>query len=288
MATNQTVCRLLVGNELRRIREERGLKQEDAAEHIGAKLSKISRLELGQTRVSVAEIKMLLEFYEDDPSHIQGMLDLARNANQRGRWEGDRAAFPEWFRMFVDLESDAEQILQVQAEIVPGILQIEPYIRAIHEGPTGRPAVQTDVDAHVRSRQERQRIFTRGNPPSLSFVLSESCLHRQVGGPETMKAQLDYLIEVAELPTAQIQVLPFKTKTYAATVSYAFTMLTLGAPGIASPLEIVYVESYDRGFYLDDKEAVRRYGDLWRHMTAAALGPAESLALLRDAAKLYP
>lgn len=110
MATNQTVCRLLVGNELRRIREAAGRKQEEAADQISAKVSKISRLEFGQTRVTLGETKMLLEFYGDDPQHITGMLTLARNTNQRGRWDGTRSVFSEWFRMYVDLEDGAEDI----------------------------------------------------------------------------------------------------------------------------------------------------------------------------------
>ncbi|MGW5643694.1 helix-turn-helix domain-containing protein [Saccharopolyspora sp. NPDC003762] len=287
MATNQTVCRLLVGHELRRAREAVDLKQEDAAEHIGAKITKISRLELGQTRVSLGDVKMLLEFYGDDPQHIEAMLALARNSNQRGRWEGYRAAFPEWFRMYVDLEEAAEDVRHVQAEIIPGILQVEPYIRTIHaEWP--RHLSDGSAEDSVMARKERQdKIFNRQDPPTVSFVLSESCLRRDVGGPAVMRAQLDYLADVAQQPNVQIQILPYKTKTYTGTVSFSFTLLTIGAPGIASPLEFAYVENYDDARYIDDKDAVRTYGDLWRRLTAAALGPGESVDFIRTAAKQY-
>src|SRR6266540_4890662 len=132
MALNQTVRRLLVGNELRRTREARKLTQDEAGDRIGAKGDHISRLELGQTRVRVAEVEKLLEFYGDDPRHIEAIAALARGANSRGRWSGHRAVFPDWFRMYVDLEAGAETIRQVQSEIIPGILQVESYIRTIH------------------------------------------------------------------------------------------------------------------------------------------------------------
>src|SRR2546430_7863699 len=132
MAMNQTVCRLLVGNELRRTRDARGLTQDQAGERIGAKADHISRLELAQTRVRVAEVEKLLEFYGDDPQHIEAIVTIARGANTRGRWSGHRAVFPEWFRMYVDLEDAAERIRQVASETIPGILQVESYIRTIH------------------------------------------------------------------------------------------------------------------------------------------------------------
>jgi transcriptional regulator with XRE-family HTH domain len=286
MATNQTVCRLLVGNELRRVREATGRKQEEAAEHIGTTVAKISRLELGQTRVTLGDVKMLLEFYGDDPQHIEGMLSLARNANQRGRWDGDRSVFPEWFRMYVDLEAGAQDIRQVQAEIVPGLLQVEPYIRAIHsQGPRSLP--ETSVDASVKARRRRQEIFTKDDPPTVSFVLSESCLHRQVGGPDVMRTQLDYLIEVAQLPNVQLQILPFNTKTYPGAASMSFALLTIAAPGIASPLDFVYLESFDDARYLDDKDAVRAYVGLWSRLSATALGPEESIDFIRNVARRH-
>ena len=47
----------------------------------------------------------------------------------------------------------------------------------------------------------------------------------------------------------------------------------------------VYVENYDNARYLDDQDAVRSYGDLWRRLTAAALGPVESVDFIRPVAE---
>ena len=283
MATNQTVCRLLIGNELRRIREERNLKQEDGAKHIGTPVTKVSRLELGQTRVAVAEIKMLLDFYGDEQQHIDAMLNLARTANKRGHWQSQPSEWREPFRLYVDLEEGAEDIRQAQAEVVPGLLQAEPYMRITHAQAMHR-LTDSEVEANVTARLERQTIFTKDDAPTVSFVLSESCLRRQVGGPDVMRAQLDHLVEMARLPNVQIQVLPFATKTYPGATSFSFHLLEVGAPGIASPLRVAYVEDYDDARYLDDKDTVRAYGDLWRRLTAAALGPAESVDFIRAVA----
>ena len=287
VSTNQTVCRLLIGNELRRAREAKGLNQDDAAKHIGVKVTKVSRLELGQTRVSVPEVKMLLEYYGDEQDHIDGLLTLARGANQRGRWDGYRASIPEWFRMYVDLESGAEEIKWVQAELVPGLLQIEDYTRAMLAEALAAAPDPDVVENQIQARIERQRMFLGAHAPAGAFVLSESCLHREVGNRDVMGAQLHHLVDTAQRKNVQIQVLPYKTQTYVVGVPFGFTMLTLGAPGIASPLDVVYVETFENATYFDDKDVVRSYGHQWRRMTAAALGPAESVDFIRKAAEQY-
>ncbi|MGH3821497.1 MAG: DUF5753 domain-containing protein [Pseudonocardiaceae bacterium] len=134
-----------------------------------------------------------------------------------------------------------------------------------------------DLENEVQARKERQAIFNREDPPEVSFVLSESCLRRQVGGREVMAEQLDFLAEMARLHNVQIQVLPFDARTFAGRMIFRFTLLTIPAPGIAAPLEFVYVESYDDARYLDAKDAVAAYGSLWGRLQAAALGPVESL-----------
>jgi transcriptional regulator with XRE-family HTH domain len=289
MALNQTVCRLLVGNELRRTREARGLTQVEGGERIGANGDHISRLELGQTKVRVAEVEKLLEHYGDDPKHIEAITRIARGANSRGRWSGHRAVFPDWFRMYVDLESAAETIRQVASEMVPGVLQVEPYIRTIHaEWPRSAEDGDRSVEDSVAARKERQDLFTRDDPPNVSFVLSESCLQRMVGGPEVMRAQLDYLLKISKRRNVLLQILPSNAKTFTCTVRYPFTLLTIGAPGIASPLEFAYVENYDDARYLDDKSVVRAYGELWGRLTAAALGRKESQDFIRTVAEQYP
>ncbi|MGH3710543.1 MAG: helix-turn-helix domain-containing protein, partial [Pseudonocardiaceae bacterium] len=250
MGTTPTVRRLVLSNELKRMRIESGMTPVQAATHLGCRVSKISRIELAQSDIAAADAKMLAEFYGDTTEHIEILLDLARGQRKRGRWDGYRAVYPEWFRMFVDLERDAATLRSVEVEVLPGLLQTDNYIRALHADaqPLG-PA--DDLENEVQARKERQAILTRDNPPEVSFVLSESCLRRQVGSREVMAEQLDSLAEMARLHNVQIQVLPFGARTFAGRIAYRFTLLSIPAPGIAAPLEFVYVESYDDARYLD-------------------------------------
>ncbi|ASU77561.1 XRE family transcriptional regulator [Actinopolyspora erythraea] len=282
MAT-PTVRRLQLGNELRHARQAAGLEQADAARILDCATTKISRLELGQSGITKGDLLLLLDEYGDTQEHKDWLLELARTRSARGRWGGYRSVFPEWFRQYVDLETDASDIRQVRGEIMPGILQTEAYIRALE---TSSPrADDSNVDAAVSARLERQSILTRSTPPSASFVLSESCLRRQIGSPGVMRQQLDYLYDLALEDNIHMQVIPFDAQTYAGAISYDFTILTIPSPGNTPDLDFVYVESFDDARYLDSKEVVSAYVSLWNRLQAAAMGPRESLELIRSVAE---
>jgi hypothetical protein len=270
----QTVCRLLLGNELRRAREAVGRTPADAADVIGNKATKISRIELGQSGIGKGDLTLLLGFYEVEDDHREVLFELARNSRQRGRWSGYREVFPEWFRMFVDLEQDAEHIRSTNVELIPGLLQTEGYIRALYSQVEDKHS--GDIDRNVKARKERQQIFTRDDPPEVEFVLSESCLRRVVGDADVMRDQLVHLQKVSRKRNIQIQILPFDAPSYPGQLSHRFTLLQIPSPGIASALEFAYVESYDDARYLDDKGAVRAYVNVWNRLQAAALSPVES------------
>ncbi|WP_258347920.1 helix-turn-helix domain-containing protein [Saccharopolyspora gregorii] len=284
MAT-PTVRRLQLGNELRHARQKAGFEQHEAAKELDCAHSKISRLELGQGGITKGDLKLLLEFYGVDPADMQWMFELARTRSTRGRWTGYRAVFPEWFRMYVDLETDAESIRQTKTEIVPGLLQTEGYIRALHTA-----SVRADdggVDALIESRQERQQVLDRAASPTMRFILSESCLHRKVGDDSVMCEQLDHLDKAAQREDVDIQIMPFNAATQTGGISYDFTMLQIPASGISSSLEFVYVECFDDARYLDAKDAVAQYDRLWSRLQAAALGPRESQDLIRSVGQQY-
>lgn len=286
MAT-PTVRRLQLGNELRRLREAAGTTPAEAARVLGCNVTKISRIELGQSGIAIGDVKMLLESYgDDDPEHVQRMMELARGNRERGRWAGHRSALPEWFRIYVDLERDAEDIRLTGSEVVPGLLQSEAYIRALFE-----PAVPygglVDIEGAVAARQERQELLHRADPPTLSCVISESCVRRVVGGREVMADQLEHLVEVAGFPRVQLQLRPFEGEATTIGAGDRFTMLRIPVPGDGPPLSFVYCEDFDGARYVDDKAPLRAYESLWGALQAAALGPAETRSRLRQIAKQY-
>jgi hypothetical protein len=93
----------------------------------------------------------------------------------------------------------------------------------------------------------RQALLTQGDNPWLWAVVDEAALRRQVGGPKIMYAQMQRLIEVAELPNVTLQVLPFSAGAHAA-MAGAFTILRFADTTLP---DVVYVEHLTNALYLD-------------------------------------
>jgi transcriptional regulator with XRE-family HTH domain len=279
-----TVRKLQLGNELRRLREAAGRTPAEAAKIIDCNVTKISRLETAQSGIALGDLKLLLEFYGDEPEHIEWMIALSRGNTERGRWVGHRAGVPEWFRAYVDLERDAEDIRLTEVELVPGLLQTGAYARALFEEalPFGGP---TDVDGAVQSRLERRQVLDREDAPTLSCVLSESCVRRTVGGRAVMAEQLRHLADLAGRPRIQLQLRPFDDEAPSGVIVHRFTMVRIPTPGEAPPLAFIYCEDFDNARYIDDTQTVRAYEALWNSMQAAALSPTETRRRLRELAR---
>ncbi|WP_158632519.1 helix-turn-helix transcriptional regulator [Verrucosispora sp. FIM060022] len=259
-----------------RARESAGKTQDESAVVIDAAASKISRLELGQSGIKLTDLNLLLAFYGVSGDEAESMRELARAGRQRGRWSTYRNVVPDWFRQYLDLEADATEIRWYQPEIVPGVLQVESYIRALNA--TAHPHLtDEDVDRQVEVRLERQAILRNPEGPQVSFVLSESALRRTIGDHEVMREQLLHLVEVSSRPNVELQIFPFDAQTYA-TASYSFIILRFGEDATT---DVVYVETFTDADYLDRPDAVRAYTRLWDRLRAAALGPVESRKLIQ-------
>jgi len=275
-----------LGIELRRLREKAGKTPADAGRALDCVTAKISRIELGQTGISLGDLKLLLEFYGADADHAAHLVELSRDNRRRGRWTGDRAVMPSWFRTFFDLESDAADIRIVESEVVPGLFQTERYMRALFEINPGLETL-TDVDAAVRSRQEHQALLDRADPPTVSCVLSESCVRRVVGGGAVMAGQLEHLVALAARPRVQLQLWPFDGEPAPGIANGRFVLLRIGAPRSEPGFTFAYCEDPDDARYIDDPGGLRIYESIWGALQAAALGPAETRSRLAVIARDY-
>lgn len=287
MAVARTVPALMLLRELDQLRQQSGVSSERAAEELGCRVSKISRIFLGQSRITAGDTKLLADLYGADAKLSTTLVDLARNLGRKSDWERYESVYREAFLLLPDLERHSSTIRMVQSEIIPGLLQTEGYLRALTEAPTpfGRPVDFTNV---VQAARERQEILTCSEPATmLSFVLSESALRREHGSREVMRNQLERLVEVGQLPNVQLQVLPFANANPVTYVSVNFELLHLQGPSVGTSLDFVYVEMYDDAQYLDRPEQIAAYQQLWGHLQAAALGPTESMGFIGRAAEEY-
>lgn len=287
MAITKTVPLLMLVNELDRLKEKSGVGDVEAAKHLGCATTKIHRIMTMTSKPRPGDVSLLAEIYGAGPDLARVLLDLARNLGKKGDWSSYEGIYSESLRLRLDLERSSTTIRQHQTEIVPGILQCESYMRAVHEAPTPA-ATKANVDDVVKARLDRQSVLTQPDqPPKVSFVLSESCLRRTYGEASVMSEQMQYLLKVGKRPNVQLQVLPFDNTSPVTYVAMNFALLHVPGPGIAAPLDFAYVEQYDDSRYLDGHDQVAAYEQLWGYLQAAALGPVESADFIGKVADEY-
>jgi hypothetical protein len=267
---------MLLGAQLRRLREANGTSREEAGYLIRGSESKISRLELGRVGFKERDVVDLLTLYGvTDERERADILSLVRSANAPGWWYRYSDLLPGWFQSFLGLEAAAVLIRTYEVQFVPGLLQTGGYARAVillgHSG-----ADSQEIERRVTLRIARQRILTRSNPPQLWAVVDEAALRRPIGGPAVMQAQIDALIEVTKLPTVRLQVIPFDVGGHAA-AGGAFTILRF--PDQDLP-DVVYIEQLTSAFYLDKPDDVDQYAEAMSRLYIEAPPPGQTTEIL--------
>lgn len=274
-----TVASGRLARELRNHRERAGLSQETVAEEMGWAESKLYRIENDKSRVLVRDVKRLLDRYDVHGEEGDALLELARLAREPQWWHEFSGAIPEWFQVYVVLEASASDLFGYQAELVHGIMQTERYTRAILSTAPVDDG-EEEIENKIKVRARRQARLTGDDPLRAWLVLSESVIRRTVGGPEVMREQIEHLIHLAELRNVTLQVLPFDTGEHPA-MHGAFSLLKF--PNRGDP-DKVYLEEQIGGFYTQKPPEVDRYARTFDHLRARALGPEQTIALLRAAA----
>jgi transcriptional regulator with XRE-family HTH domain len=267
--SSPTALRILLGAQLRLLREAKGLTRAAAGYTIRASESKMSRLELGRVSFKERDIRDLLMLYGvEDPDERDALLTLAKQANQPAWWHGYSDILPSWFQAYVGLEETATLIRTYEGHLVPGLLQTADYARAVMvAGLTSES--DEEIERWLRLRMERQSLLTRPDPPRLWVVVDEAALRRPVGGPDVMRAQLEHLIAATKLPNVTVQVVPFRAGAHAA-LGLPFVILRFADPDLP---DMVYVEQFASGLWVDKREDVDSYAQVMDRLVVQADDP---------------
>ncbi|MDN3351478.1 helix-turn-helix transcriptional regulator [Actinomadura sp. DC4] len=270
-----TVKRRRLAAELRRYREAAELTLDEVAERLEWSNAKISRIENARVSVLPRDVKFLLGVYGIDGEPREVLLTLAREARQKGWWHSYGEAIPSWFEVYIGLEAEAVSIRRYESELVPGLLQTEEYATAIFRGFLMK---EDEIEKRVALRMARQERLTGDDAPQLWIVLNESVIRRIVGGPATMHAQLDRLLDASHLPNVTMQVLPFAAGAHPA-MDGAFVILSFPE---RTDSDVVYLEEQTGGLYLEKGHEIERHALAFDHLRAAALHPDASRRLISD------
>ena len=270
------MLRIALGTKLRRLREASEITREAAGYAIRGSHAKISRLELGRVGFKERDVADLLTLYGvTDEQERETFLILARKANAPGWWREYGDVLPNWFETYLGLEQAASVIRTYEPQLVPGLLQTEDYARAVIRLRHLHGSTE-DVERRVALRMTRQEFLIQPGAPDLWVALDESALKRPLGSREVQRAQLQHLIEMAELPNITLQVVPFDVGGHAA-AGGPFTILRFAEPDL---LDIVYLEQLTSALYLDKKQDTTDYLAVMDSLCIQAASPVGTTSFL--------
>ncbi|MFE6890296.1 helix-turn-helix domain-containing protein [Streptomyces sp. NPDC057694] len=280
MAGSPTARRRRLSIELKKLREASGLTCAQVGAAVDWSGSKVNRMETGHGRVQPSDVDALCRLYETSDEMRDFLKSLARQAKTKGWWQVHGSGVPEWFNIYIGLEQEASAFRQYQCELIPGLMQTTAYMTELHSA--GSHMTPEDSERAIRVRQERQEMLTRADAPDVWFIMSEGALRNVVGDRAVMRDQLEHLLNVAQLKSVTLQVLPFDSGTRPVTGSFTI----LGFPDQEDP-DVVYRDGITDAVYLEGDHHVREYTRAFDGLMAAAQSPQRSLLLIKNLVKEF-
>jgi transcriptional regulator with XRE-family HTH domain len=277
--SSPTIRQRELGLRLRKLRTGLGLTVEDVADKLLCSAAKISRMETGSRRPALRDVRDLCSLYNVDESAAAELMKLTRDAREQGWWTQyeDLNLYP-----YIGLEQDASSITAYSVLYLHGLVQTEDYARTIIKAiaPKMDPAI---IQQRVEARLRRQELLEQASPPNYRLLLDEAALHRPVGGPALMAAQIAKILELSAAGKVRMQLIPFAAGAYSV-ADISFTLLEFNEP-VLPP--VVFVEGLVGSPYYERPVDIARYRESIENIRDSALSPRESEQRLLEMQKTY-
>jgi transcriptional regulator with XRE-family HTH domain len=265
-----------LGRELRGLRESAGLSQQQAIGRLGWSRAKLDRIESGVTTPKEVDLGAALDLYGADSDQRARLMQLRRDARQRGWWTAYNDVFS---GSYIPLESEATFLRTWQTDLIPGLLQTEDYAREVVSAIRGDG--DESIERRVQARMARRTLLGGDKAPRFHAILSEAVLRQEVGGARVMSRQLSYLWDAARRPNITIQVMPFEAGAHPGMEG---SFVLLGFEDEADQ-DIPYMEGPGGDLYLEAADQTARINLIWDRIRSKALTSDQSSAMLAELAK---
>lgn len=271
--------RVQVAATLRRMREQAQVTREQAAAVLACTASKIGDLETGRSAPKPAELTSLLDHYGVTDDDRDDLVEFARaSRSRRPRSPYTAAAIPTTHRRAVDLETQAVSSTFYSGELIPGILQVQPYAEATLRWGTAHSP--DEVKRRLELRMARRAELTRTDRPPLRYwcILGEAALRSGLGGTAVMYEQMEHLVAVnLTLENVVVQILPMGAGTH----SFLGITVTLHRFPPPAP-DLLATDNFDRDTFSDRESEVVLAAHHLDLLKAKALGRDESTEYIQS------
>jgi transcriptional regulator with XRE-family HTH domain len=250
---------------LRQARLDANLTQKAAAEELVWSVSKIVRIEQGTVPVTPSDVRVMLQLYgETDPSRIEDLVDLAKQAREdKGLSAFSDVLSAEALELFGN-EPAAKVIYKYEPSVFPGLFQTQEYARSLLHALGNSEEV---TERRLEMREQRQRMLESPRHAELNFIIGETALSRTVGDDDTMREQMRHLLELSKLEGITISILPFAAGVHRA-MGGAFTVLQFEDPMLP---DLLYLENaVGERVSRDEEGEIKKYLELFVELQAMA------------------
>ncbi|WP_212912901.1 helix-turn-helix transcriptional regulator [Streptomyces sp. TS71-3] len=273
-----TVLGRRLGSELLRLRDASGKTQIEAAEVLGATNSKIVKMESGWVPMRDLDIKALCELYGAEQKALSSLLCLARLDRDRRKAKGWWQHPPHAGAMseYIAMEDAAMSVRTWQLSLIPGLFQTAEYARslAVSDGVWEDP---DEIERVVEVRMKRQARVGGDQPLQVHAVVWEAALRQLVGGVSVMRAQLQHLRDVAELPNVRLQIMAFRSGGHPC-VGGSFNILSFAE---AEAVDVVHIDTTTSTVWMENGES-SNYRAFFDGTARRSLAPMDSIGLLDE------
>ncbi|QFQ98402.1 helix-turn-helix domain-containing protein [Streptomyces phaeolivaceus] len=243
--------------ELRLLRQEKGVSLRQLGEVVGWDWSQFGKMESGGTLGS-PELVQALDQYYGTPGLLLAMWELA---------VADPRQFRERYRRYMVLESEAVSMWQYSPSIVPGLLQTPEYARELLQaGGLKGVELETQIDA----RMGRREALLAEEAPHFRAIVSEAVLRTPLASGEEWRAQLEYLVDMGSRFNIAVQVLPLSAGLHG--LPNTDTMFLRGSDGQT----VAWVETAYSGELVQENKGVEQLQLRYDGVRDLSLSPDES------------
>ncbi|MFD4941628.1 Scr1 family TA system antitoxin-like transcriptional regulator [Streptomyces sp. NPDC058409] len=259
----------VIGRQVRLLRERAGLTQRELGDRLGYSEDLIRSLERGRRTPQPDFLDAA-----DDLLEASGLLRATKEDVARAKARA-RVKHPAWFKDYAKLEADAVEVHEYGSHVVPGLLQTEAHARALFA--MRKPLLdEATIEQRVAARLARQELLTRWPAPIVTCIIEESVLRRPIGGDAVHKAQLEQLIDLGQLRSLELQVMPTRRNEHAGMGGPFILLAPKGRPQVA------YLEVQNISRLITDPDEVRILAARYGSIRAQAPTPSESLTVIKE------
>jgi transcriptional regulator with XRE-family HTH domain len=269
-----------LAGELRRLRRRAHLTGRDVSTRLGWSEAKLSRIENGLARVKRSDLDAFMDLYGVAEPHRSELIALAEESRRTDPLEEFEGDLPGGHARFLQAEQEAEAMWNWEPQVIPGLLQIEDYTRALMQlWPATLAKLPAEIERRVETRLLRQRVLTTGSPRELSFLIDESVLQRKFAAAPVMRDQLAHLIEMTEHPNIELRILPLAGRQVSGTGAFVYFRFP-PIHGVSAP-DAVALEHLQGTTFIESERDVYAYQAIFSAMRELSLSPQASRETLR-------